>query len=57
MGFGGFFKYDRPGPGIKKDGPQKKTIFVIFEIWFRNFWKLIKVSLVYSALKILIIPS
>lgn len=45
--FNGFFKYDKPGPGIKKDGPQKKAFFVFFEIWARNFWKLIPVSLLY----------
>lgn len=57
MGFGGFFNYDRPGPGIKKDGPKKKTFFVLFEIWWRNIWKLCVSSLVYSALTILLIPG
>lgn len=57
MGFGGFFNYDKPGPGIKKDGPKKKAFFVLFEIWFRNLWKLVKVSMVYSALTVLIVPS
>lgn len=57
MGFGGFFNYDRPGPGIKKDGPQKKTIFVLFETWFRNLWKLCTVSMVYSVLTVLCIPN
>lgn len=57
MGFGGFFSYDKPGPGIKKDGPKKKTFFVLFEIWWRNFWKLFIVGTVYSALSVLLIPS
>lgn len=45
--FGGFFKYDKPGPGIKKDEPKKKLFFVFFETWARNFWKLISVSILY----------
>ena len=57
MAKGGFFDYDKFGPGVKKDGPQKKTIFVILEIWLRNFWKLITVNFIYCFLKLLIIPS
>lgn len=57
MGFGGFFNYDKPGPGIKKNGPRKKTFFAVLEIWFRNFFKLMSVSLAYSALSVLLIPS
>lgn len=45
--FNGFFKYDKPGPGIKKDGPKKKSFFVFFETWGRNFWKFIPVSAIY----------
>ena len=57
MGFGGFFNYDKPGPGIKKDGPQKKTIFVVFETWFRNLWKLCSVSMIYTLFTVLLIPN
>lgn len=57
MGFGGFFNYEKPGPGIKKDGPKKKSFFVFFEIWFRNFWKLITVNFMYSLFTVLLIPS
>lgn len=57
MGFGGFFSYDKPGPGIKKDGPKKKTFFVLFEIWWRNLGKLCLVSMVYSLLTVLLVPS
>lgn len=57
MGFGGFFNYDKPGPGISKGQPKKKAFFAFFELWARNFWKLIPVSLVYSLMRILMIPS
>lgn len=55
--FNGFFKYDKPGPGIKKDGPKKKTFFVFFETWGRNFWKLIPVSLLYSFINVFGVTS
>ena len=57
MGFGGFFNYDRPGPGISKGQPKKKAFFAFFELWARNFWKLVPVSLVYSLMRILIVPT
>ncbi len=50
MAFGGFFKYDTPGPGISKDAPKKKMFFVFLEIWWRNFFKLIPVNLVYTLM-------
>ena len=57
MGFGGFFNYDKPGPGIKKGGPRKKSFFVVLETWFRNLWKLTSVSFVYSLMTLLVLPS
>ena len=57
MGFGGFFNYEQPGPGVKKDGPKKKTFFIFLEIWFRNIWKLCSVSLFYTICNLLILPS
>ena len=57
MGFNGFFNYEKPGPGIKKDGPKKKMFFVFLETFFRNFWKLIPVSLLFSLMSIILIPS
>ncbi len=57
MGFGGFFDYDKVGPGVSKNQPKKRSFFAFFDIWFRNFWALIPVSLVYSLFSLLIIPS
>ncbi|MBE6781615.1 MAG: DUF624 domain-containing protein [Ruminococcaceae bacterium] len=57
MALGGFFKYDKPGPGIKKDAPKKKFFFVFLEIWARNIWKLIPVNLIYVLMSLLIIPG
>ena len=42
-----FFNYDKPGPGISKDAPKKKGIFLYFELFFRKFWLLIKANILY----------
>ena len=55
--FGGFFNYEKPGPGVGKDGPKKRSFFVFFEIFFKNFWKLAFVSLIYSVISIFLLPS
>lgn len=55
MGSGGFFNYEKAGPGVKKDAPQKKGFFTFFEIWLRNFWKLIPVSAVWVLSQLLIV--
>lgn len=39
--------YSKPGPGVDKDAPQKKGIFRYFEIFFRKFWKLLQVNMLY----------
>ena len=46
-GFFGLFDYSKPGPGVDKNAPRKKGFVVFFEIYFRKFWKLILVNLLY----------
>ncbi len=46
-GFFGLFDYTKPGKGVDKNSPQKKRIFVFFELYFRKFWKLITLNLIY----------
>ena len=41
------FNYSKPGPGVDKDGPQKKRFFYFFELFGRKFWKLIELNLLY----------
>lgn len=55
--FGGFFNYNKPGPGISKDAPKKRTFFVFFETWFRNVWRLMPSGVVYFLFSVLLIPS
>ena len=40
-------RHNRPGPGVDKDAPQKKSFVVFFEILGRKFWKLCIVNLLY----------
>lgn len=39
--------YSKPGPGISKDAPKKKGLSLFYEIFFRKFWKLIQLNLLY----------
>ena len=57
MSFFGLFNYSKAGPGVSKDEPQKKAFFSFLDLYFRKFWLLIKLNLLYSiSLFILSIP-
>lgn len=46
--FGGLFgNYDKPGPGVSKDEPQKAAPIRFFQIFFRKFTKLMQVNLIF----------
>ncbi len=51
-GFFGFFDYSKPGPGVQKNGPKKKTFIIFFEIFFRKFWKLITANLLFVLISL-----
>lgn len=57
MGMFGFFNYNKPGPGISKDAPKKRTFVVFFETWFRNIWRLLPSGLLYCLFNLLLLPS
>lgn len=42
------FGYENTGAGIPKNAPKKKGILRFFELFFRKFWKLIEVNILYS---------
>ena len=42
-----FYRYDKEGPGVRKDEPKKKPFFEFFEIFFRYAWKLIPTNFLY----------
>ncbi len=52
-----FNSYLKEGPGISKNAPKKRTFVVFFETFFRNFWKLGVISIVYSLVCIPVITA
>lgn len=48
-GFFGFFDYSKPGKGVAKDEPVKPRFLLFWELFFRKFWKLIQLNLLYIA--------
>ncbi len=47
--------YDKNGPGVSKNAPQKKRFFLFFEIYFRKFKYILGLNVLYLALCIPII--
>lgn len=47
MGFLGFFNYSKAGPGVDKNAPKKKRFFFFWELYFRKFWKLLQLNLLF----------
>jgi len=45
--------YNKPGPGVDKDAPQKPRFFVFFAVVKRKFWHLIRVNLMYVLFNII----
>ena len=49
MAFLGIFgNYDKPGPGVNKDEPQKAAPVRFFEIFLRKFTKLVQLNLIFA---------
>lgn len=46
-GFFGLFDYTKPGKGVRKDEPQKGRFFHFWELFFRKFWKLIQLNVLF----------
>lgn len=52
MAMFGFLNPNRPGAGVAKDAPEKKAFFHFFEVYFRKFWKLMVVNLLYVLISL-----
>ncbi len=46
-GFNSSSRAPKTGKGVDKDTPQKKRFFYFFELFFRKFWKLIMLNMLY----------
>ena len=55
--FFGLFNYEKEGPGVEKDAPQKIGFIRFFELFLKNFWKLAVNSIWYWILSLLVLPS
>lgn len=49
MGMFGFSDYNKNGPGVSKNEPKKKSFFRFWEIYFRKFWRLIPLNLLFAV--------
>lgn len=47
-----FINYNKPGPGVPKNEPEKPRIVLFFQIYFRRFWDLVKLNLMFSFFNI-----
>jgi uncharacterized membrane protein YesL len=48
-GFLGIGNYAKPGPGVGKDEDQRHDFFIFFELYFRKFWNLCVINMLYFA--------
>lgn len=46
-GFFGLFDYSKPGPGVRKDEPEKPRFIQFWALFVRKFWKLVQLNLLY----------
>lgn len=46
MSLFGMHDYEKAGSGIAKNAPKKKPFFAFIELYFRKFWKLIKLNII-----------
>ena len=51
-GLFGLFNYDKEGPGVAKNGPQKRPFVVFFEILGRKFWKLALAGMLWALVNL-----
>lgn len=47
-----FPNYEKSGPGIDKNAPKKRGIFLYFELLGRYFWKFIRANMLYVAVSL-----
>lgn len=51
-GFFGLFNYAKEGPGVAKNGPQKRAFVVFWEIFTRKAWKLTLAGLMWAVVNL-----
>lgn len=56
-GLFGFMNFDKEGPGIDVNAPKKKSFFVFFETFFRNFWRFIPINALFCLMSLPLFTS
>ncbi len=56
-GLFGFFDSSKPGPGVSKDEPKKKSFFLFWELFFRKFGKFILANLLYVLVSLPVVTQ
>ncbi len=56
-GFFGLFNYEKEGPGVSKNAREKKSFIRFFELFFKNFWKLVVNNIWFWLLTVLGLTS
>lgn len=46
-GFFGIGDFTKEGKGVDKNAPKKRGVFAFFELFFRKFWRLVKLNWLY----------
>ena len=49
-GFFGFFDYTKPGKGIEKDAPEKRPLFLFFELLWMRLGQLVTLNLIWFVI-------
>lgn len=56
-GFFGLFDYSKPGPGVFKNGPQKKRFFLFWELYARKFFRLCVANMLYILVSVPVVTG
>ena len=51
------FDYEKPGRGIEKDAPKKRSFFLFFQYYFANIWRFMLMSMVYCLISVPIVTN
>lgn len=54
-GLFGFFNYEKPGRGVRPDEEKPEGILLFFTMFFRKFWKLIELNILFLVFSIPIV--
>ncbi len=45
-------RFEKPGKGVEKNEPEKRSFFKFFDIFFRKFWDFFKINIIFIAISL-----